>query len=509
MSYKYRIDIGTGRLNDPRLYKGGSSSAYYKEANRLYGVQADAADFMLGLGKQYLPDATAQYQDATQRYFDPAYEQRMAGQAAVDAQTAIGSQKAAMTRDMARYGLNPASGRWGSMVNQGAIQGAAMQAGAVNAARQHVQDKQFGASKDFYSSLVGVPSDAANASGSAASGFASMGANRANAAAQDAAGWGQLAGMGIGAYSVFGAKDGGYVPRMAGGGLVGGGKGLFSVAGMPAPPQPTGAPSAGLSGGLAQGAMAGKSLAGAYTGETAKGIIGGLGKAATTTGNLTGNAGLAAQGLGMQGAAAGTDLSAAISAYGDAALAAEGAGEAATAAEMAQTAAGLSEGAGAMSGGLGAVSTALPWAGAAIAIGSIFDLFADGGEVADVDDADKFSAQRNIYEALFGEEYVGAPEQLDLIKQFVSRATSQRDDSDMAQAISGEAVDMQRGGDVRGPGTKTSDSVPARLSAGEFVVNADAVEMPGVRPALEKINAEGLRKRKGYAKGGLVKKGGC
>ena len=36
-----------------------------------------------------------------------------------------------------------------------------------------------------------------------------------------------------------------------------------------------------------------------------------------------------------------------------------------------------------------------------------------------------------------------------------------------------------RGGEVRGPGTGTSDSIPARLSDGEFVMTADAVRNAG------------------------------
>lgn len=44
-----------------------------------------------------------------------------------------------------------------------------------------------------------------------------------------------------------------------------------------------------------------------------------------------------------------------------------------------------------------------------------------------------------------------------------------------------------RGGDVRGPGTSRSDSIPAMLSDGEFVVNADATRKN--RAALEAINS--------------------
>jgi hypothetical protein len=55
------------------------------------------------------------------------------------------------------------------------------------------------------------------------------------------------------------------------------------------------------------------------------------------------------------------------------------------------------------------------------------------------------------------------------------------------------------GGYVSGPGTSTSDSIPARLSNGEFVINADATRR--FRPLLEKINNGKVPK---FANGGLV-----
>jgi len=55
------------------------------------------------------------------------------------------------------------------------------------------------------------------------------------------------------------------------------------------------------------------------------------------------------------------------------------------------------------------------------------------------------------------------------------------------------------GGFVSGPGTGTSDSIPARLSHGEYVVRADAVRRIGVN-ALDSIN-------QGFASGGYVSQG--
>ena len=56
------------------------------------------------------------------------------------------------------------------------------------------------------------------------------------------------------------------------------------------------------------------------------------------------------------------------------------------------------------------------------------------------------------------------------------------------------------GGSVTGPGTGTSDSIPAMLSNGEFVVRASTVSMPGVREHLEMLNS-GIPR---YSDGGYV-----
>lgn len=56
------------------------------------------------------------------------------------------------------------------------------------------------------------------------------------------------------------------------------------------------------------------------------------------------------------------------------------------------------------------------------------------------------------------------------------------------------------GGSVDGPGTGTSDSIPAMLSNGEYVLNAQAVDRLGV-PFLNGLNTGRLR---GFASGGLV-----
>lgn len=79
--------------------------------------------------------------------------------------------------------------------------------------------------------------------------------------------------------------------------------------------------------------------------------------------------------------------------------------------------------------------------------------------------------------------------------------------------FSGGQVPVRKaeGGVVSGPGTGTSDSIPARLSRGEFVVRAAVVERPGMLEALGAINRglhtpvlAGSERAHRFAGGGLV-----
>lgn len=70
-------------------------------------------------------------------------------------------------------------------------------------------------------------------------------------------------------------------------------------------------------------------------------------------------------------------------------------------------------------------------------------------------------------------------------------------------------VPVAAGGYITGPGTSTSDSIHARLSTGEYVVNAAAVRNVGVDflHAINESASSGVsprRRSRGYAEGGLV-----
>ena len=66
----------------------------------------------------------------------------------------------------------------------------------------------------------------------------------------------------------------------------------------------------------------------------------------------------------------------------------------------------------------------------------------------------------------------------------------------------------REGGHVRGPGTSTSDSIPARLSDGEFVLPTDTVRKVGVRRLQDLVDSTHKyvgRYRPGqFANGGMV-----
>jgi TP901 family phage tail tape measure protein len=73
----------------------------------------------------------------------------------------------------------------------------------------------------------------------------------------------------------------------------------------------------------------------------------------------------------------------------------------------------------------------------------------------------------------------------------------------------GELLSRAEGGPIRGPGTGTSDSILARVSNGEYVLRAGAVQSIG-EGMLDRLNAMGARAlhRPAFADGGLVEAGG-
>lgn len=452
---------------------GGGGSSYYEEANRLYGVQADTGEWQLGLAKQYVPGLLQSMNADTE--ISREKQDRMAGEAIASIEQSNKGAVDAFARQAT--GLGVSANNVGTMLadNQRSV---GLQRAAVRPAiTRYAEDQSWARRSDMLNASQGQATTAASNLAAAAGGLGNIGNAIGNQQAQQNAATGQAVGNAVmGGYGLYQMmkKDGGYIKapqrerRFALGGLAAR-MGVNSAA----PPMP--APSPQQSQGPGVGDMIGivKNGVSAAKGGGSPGI----GSAIEELGNATGSSELSSFGAGVR---LGKGADGAVAAYegaaadaGAAALGGEAAGGVATGAEVAGGVAGAAEAAtaatvatevgaaGSAMGAGAAIGAALPWVGLAVAAGSALGLFADGGAVEC--------------------EYIPA----DNTKR----------------------KDMTRGGKVKGPGTGTSDSIPARLSDGEYVLNAETVKMVGV-PALEKLNNAGLEKRYGgeqkFSGGGLA-----
>lgn len=497
------------------LFKGGGdSSAYYENLDQLYAKQGQQLDRLMAIqDRNVIPGYDRLSTEAQQA--GGIDEQNAAAASVISGgRSEIAAQRAATERDLTSMGVNPNDRRFVGLERGNDVAGAATIAGAANQARQGVKNLGFAKRKDVVGMGMGVPGDASSQMAAMGSTAAQQIAGRNQQQAASQAGMSSLATLGTMALMM---KDGGRVRRgyakggkvcgpkrgirMAGGGRVGG---FFQPVQPPAAPggapQPQGAglnPTTAMI--MARGVKGegiGKKLSMIPENLNAKG-----GHLAANLGNLTGNEDLTRQGVehvltsrgldaesahnlisgpqglspaaptgatqvggvsgstglttgaagetgalvsagGETGLVAGAGAGAELGGAAGAGLAAEGAGAAAASTTAA---------AGAGTSAAMAASAAMPWIGAGLAVASLLgaDLFADGGSV--------------------------------------------------------KRKDMRAGGDVSGPGTGTSDSIPAHLSDGEYVLNAEAVRLVG-EDRLDAINGAGLAARRGVrmADGGAV-----
>ena len=448
-----------------RLYKGGGGGGggtpYYANQDKLFGTQADIAT---NLYNQYAAYSGQPLQGMANMVYDTTsgdYTNRMRGLAGTDAAAAAGMERAATERQMASMGVNPNDPRFSGALRATALGNAANIAAAKNKATQYGDDMAWARSQDFYNSLAGMPSQSASMLASSASGYGQMGNAMQQQSNANMAGYGQFGAQIAG--GMFKA-DGGYIdePSFALGGSVAGQAGSMPQlgnwrdrpSGFKMDKMSTGdkvmsvaAPIAMQAGANALGKHVINPLmdkAGAAIGDAVGGLFGG--SAAASGANALWGAETAALGSGL---AATPTTALATQAIGDTALTSTLAAEAAGAGG-ASLAAGAGSAAGA--GLASTAAAALPWVGGAYLLGSALDLWADGGPVPH-------------------------------------------------EQPCGLRLDMRQGGATPDIGTETSDSIPAWLSKGEYVVNADAVKEVG-KDKLEKINEKGLKKRYGKRKGG-------
>lgn len=455
MNYTQHLHQGVAPGRSMANGGGGGSSGpdNYANLEKLYGEQARAAQFMLDQSMPMLPGTMQNTAGMTQDAMSGALGREMSGRAATESQDALSRNMAAVDRSMARYGTGLNGAAMAANKSAIALGEAANRTGAVNNALRWSEDQKWNRNAGQFAQLSGMGDGAMQGLSSAAGGFGNMAAQQDNKDMANARGYGQ---MGAALGSALTKKDGGYISV----GLANGGdawaawkaKNPITTSGRrKSGGNPLGMVAAGAAPHLAaeglkaawKGSGAGDAIKGMFTSGPVDATVNGGTQAAT----------LAAQDAAVTGAS-GISEGTASAMLGEqgATLAAQDAAVtgAAGLTEGTTAALGMADGAGAAgasSGAMAGLAAAAPWLVGGLAIGHALDLFADGGDVQG-------------------------------------------------------RKDMTEGGRVTGPGTETSDSIPAWLSKGEYVINADAVKLVG-KDKLEKINDKGLEKRYGNNAPGL------
>lgn len=466
---------------------GGGGGDKYDNLEALYKEQADSARLLREQAEANLPGAVKSYVDETKEVLNPDYADTQAALAATDMATANAKDRAATERSLTSMGVNPNDTRFAGSLRTNELNNAARMAAGKNASRLAANNYQLNVAKDAVGTFTGQSNQAATQMGNAASGLGSVYTSQANQSAnqsaQQANAVGSLVGAGVAGYGIYNQKkDGGRICAPSGikrierhmmGGGVGSqqNQGFFQMQQIAPPPvakeQPQGNPvgsaigTANTVNGLYKaGAKAGGDKAAAGAAKQAAGET-----AASTGASTTGSSAAGSAAAGEAATAAAGD--AATAAAGEAATAATTEAATAAAGEAAASGIGTAAGAG-MGAAMGVVGTALPWVGAAYAVGSLLRLWNKGGEVST--------------------QNAGVPD-AEAVQRF---ADAER---------RGDIKDIRSGGKVPGEWQGNTDNVPALLTEDEHVLNAEASAMIG-HDKLEALNKKGLAMRaKGYTPG--------
>ncbi len=133
--------------------------------NRLYDINADQTQLASDRYKQYGIPAEQRYYDMVDKYSEPEEMERQATNAKGDFAVAQANQQGALDRHMSAMGIDPTSPAAIAAKNDAAIQGAALEASAMNRARSSA--RQLG---------MQLTSDAANFGRGGQSGILAFGA---------------------------------------------------------------------------------------------------------------------------------------------------------------------------------------------------------------------------------------------------------------------------------------------------------------------------------------------
>lgn len=474
---------------------GSNSQVYYGNMDRLYGVQSQAAEYMLNNSMPYIPGYMENSAQMVGEAMDGTLANQMRQRAGNESTATLGAALAASDRNMQRYGMGFSADRLLTESNRNAIMGAAGKAGAMNDAAARAEDLKWNRNAGALGQATGMGTGAMESVGSAARGYGAAAGNMMQYDALNSAGYGKF-GAAVAANAF---KDGGSVKKpglhLATGGTPssnpwtswknnnpiqtsqpsGGGGGLGDAVGavaMGAAPILAGK---GIKAGLS--AIKGAMTPATKTVSDAAGIVGERGGGAMANGAepaTTATAEAAKPGLDTVAAAAPEPTTAATTA---------GANTAATAGTNAVVDAGANGGAALANVAAEQTATAaLADTAATAATTATADAAATAGAAAVGEAAAAGSAAGPV--GLAAGVVVGG--------LMASGAL----DGLFARGGNVKRKNFKPGGKVTGKGTETSDDIPAWLSDGEHVNNATSVKLAGL-DTLETINNEGLKVRDG------------
>jgi hypothetical protein len=498
---KFDAHLNVTRIGRNICFCGGGGTPDNSGQNAAAVMNAGIASDMWNQYKTtYLPKEQ-QFADSAFNYDTPANEEQKAGLANADVQQAITSNKAASDRNLQGMGIDPNSGIYADANAKQGIMDTAMQAGAQNSARTQTENLGYARKQDAISIGKGMPGTASAAVQASGNQYGQIANQQAQQNQTNSNNTSNAVAGGMALYKML--KDGGpvekpglsLVKKYAMGGPIMGNPRMQELMNNQnsMPIAQTGAPAtSGVGiGDISQAAQFAKSV------NDGNSVLEPLINNSITTGAVTPGltagseqAGmLAAQNSGLGSSAlestvgaagtgtAGTTAAGTTAAGTTAADAAAGAAAADTAATAAGTA-GAAEATGAAAAGT--ETAAATAAAGASATGAAATGLASIGPVGWIAGAAMLLASQ--------------------LKKDGGPITSAGEMPGLQDVKgSGKVTDIRKGGKIKGPGTETSDSVPLMGSHGEYMVNAEAVKMPGVKKQLVKINKAGLQKRYGLA----------
>ena len=165
---------------------GGQSGVYYKNQDKLLGVQADIASNMYNQYAEYAPTYMANSMGMVDEANSGALAERMRGRAAADSASAAAMEREATSRQMASMGINPNDPRFASGLRTVELGNAAQRASAMNNANWQAEDQRWNRNANAYGQIAGMGAGAMQGMSSAASGYGSMASSLGNNAAQNA-----------------------------------------------------------------------------------------------------------------------------------------------------------------------------------------------------------------------------------------------------------------------------------------------------------------------------------